>query len=185
MNETLLKILEKSLKIAENTGEFVIEQGGDLLFEFFTWHTISHGIGALVGLAVLWLGFHLPTYWGSKEKPEEIKQREREVEQLEAALSNYFDRVNKMKAEGKEDKVWKLHKPSRIDFFSCRDYHLPIQKFGRWYCQDGIWATILVRAIGFLLGVTIFIFQVKKFLYVMVAPKLYLIEYLLKLKETA
>ena len=39
MNEQLLNILKKAIEIAEETGDFVIEQSPLLLQEFFTWHT--------------------------------------------------------------------------------------------------------------------------------------------------
>jgi len=52
MNENLEKqvaaILEKGMALAEQTGEFVIEQGGDLLKEFYMWHTASYVLGIIL-----------------------------------------------------------------------------------------------------------------------------------------
>src|SRR5690625_6864055 len=38
----LAKVVEKSLEVAERTGEFVIEQAPELLREFYMWHTAKH-----------------------------------------------------------------------------------------------------------------------------------------------
>lgn len=42
LNEKLESIIDKSIALAEKTGEFVIDQAPDLLKEFYTWHTYSH-----------------------------------------------------------------------------------------------------------------------------------------------
>ena len=68
LEEQLSVILEKSLSIAEKSGEFIIEQAPLLLQEFYQWHTVSHIMGSLLFLLTLipfiifykkadWIGF--------------------------------------------------------------------------------------------------------------------------------
>ena len=53
LEEQLSVILEKSLSIAEKSGEFIIEQAPLLLQEFYQWHTVSHIMGSLLFLLTL------------------------------------------------------------------------------------------------------------------------------------
>ena len=53
LEEQLSVILEKSLSIAEKSGEFIIEQAPLLLQEFYQWHTASHIMGSLLFLLTL------------------------------------------------------------------------------------------------------------------------------------
>ena len=53
LEEQLSIILEKSLDIAEKSGEFIIEQAPLLLQEFYQWHTASHIMGSLLFLLTL------------------------------------------------------------------------------------------------------------------------------------
>jgi len=50
LEEKLSVILQKSLDIAEKSGEFIIEQAPLLLQEFYEWHTVSHIMGSLLFL---------------------------------------------------------------------------------------------------------------------------------------
>ena len=38
LEQTLSKILEKALNVAEQTGDFVVEQAPELLQQFYSWH---------------------------------------------------------------------------------------------------------------------------------------------------
>lgn len=53
LEKQLAKIVEKSLEVAERTGEFVIEQAPELLQEFYMWHTASYILGIILCVAVL------------------------------------------------------------------------------------------------------------------------------------
>lgn len=75
MNENLenqlAKVVEKSLSIAEKTGEFVIEQAPDLLREFYAWHITSSALGVLLGVFLMILGFNIFKLWTNKYKEGE------------------------------------------------------------------------------------------------------------------
>ena len=53
LEEQLSIILEKSLNIAEKSGEFIIDQAPLLLQEFYKWHTVSYIMGSLIFLLTL------------------------------------------------------------------------------------------------------------------------------------
>ncbi len=53
MEEELKKALEQGLKLAEKTGEFVIEQAPELLQQFYNWHLVENIIVFSVGLLML------------------------------------------------------------------------------------------------------------------------------------
>ena len=67
LEEQLSIILEKSLDIAEKSGEFIIEQAPLLLQEFYQWHTVSHIMGSLLFLLTLipFIIFYKKAYCGS------------------------------------------------------------------------------------------------------------------------
>ena len=53
LEEQLSKVVEKSIGLAEKTGEFVIEQAPQLLQEFYNWHIAESIIYLLLGLFIL------------------------------------------------------------------------------------------------------------------------------------
>ena len=53
LEKTLQKILERSLEVAEKTGQFAMEQAPEILEQFFKWHLIAHSLGALLGVLIL------------------------------------------------------------------------------------------------------------------------------------
>ena len=53
LEEQLSKVVEKSIGLAEKTGEFVIEQAPQLLQEFYNWHITESIIYLLLGLFIL------------------------------------------------------------------------------------------------------------------------------------
>lgn len=52
LEQTLSKILEKALNVAEQTGEFAMEQAPLLLQEFFYWHIANATLGLLLGFII-------------------------------------------------------------------------------------------------------------------------------------
>ena len=44
LEKQLARVIEKSIELAEKTGDFVIEQGGELLEEFYRWHLWSNAV---------------------------------------------------------------------------------------------------------------------------------------------
>lgn len=72
MEEQLSRILEKALRLAEQTGEFVMEQAPDLLREFYLWHTTKYSMAILLFLVLTIILYKLP-YWVG-EKGGELEQ---------------------------------------------------------------------------------------------------------------
>ena len=69
LEETLATILEKALSLAEQTGEFAMEQAPELLQEFYMWHTWKYSLGIILFLCVM-LIVHLITRWFVKEEED-------------------------------------------------------------------------------------------------------------------
>ncbi len=63
LEETLQRILEKSIELAEQTGEFVMDQAPLLLQEFYRWHIFENIFIIFVGIIVYLLGRYLPYFW--------------------------------------------------------------------------------------------------------------------------
>ena len=128
LEQTLQKILEKSLEIAEQTGDFVIEQGTELLQQFFLWHTVRHILCILLAGVIFFVGTGIIRMWGV----------------------------------AKED-----------------NYH-EIKIFGKWYYDEEpaffAYAVILCSAIA---STIVFCVHVYSLVFILIAPKLYLLEYFL------
>jgi len=124
LEQTLQKILEKSLEIAEQTGEFVIDQAPDLLRQFFLWHTIEAIMGITLAVIILLVGIMTIRLWGSKNDKHSTAK----------ILGRYFNDKNDVKA----------------------------------------WVFTIVFITAFLIIVLINIYCL---MYILIAPKLYLIEY--------
>lgn len=71
LEETLSTILEKSLELAERTGEFAIEQAPLLLQEFYAWHTITAVMGIAIAV-LLAIVIHLITKRLVKNTEDEV-----------------------------------------------------------------------------------------------------------------
>jgi len=124
LEQTLQKILEKSIETAEQTGEFIVEQGTDLLQQFFMWHTIVHILGIFLSFLILVVGFLIPRLWGMSS--EDL-------------------------------------------------YHKKIM--GRWYDMGGLsYAYLTIFSFGCFSAV-LFCLHVYKLIFILIAPKLYLLEY--------
>jgi len=126
LEQTLQRILEKSLEVAESTGEFVINQAPDLLRQFFTWHTIAAILGILLSVALMFITIKVVKIWGEKKE------------------TNYC--------------TFKL--------------------FGKYYDEDGgLIAAITVLVIFGTMSTIIFCVNFYQLCYILIAPKLYLIDY--------
>ena len=63
LEQTLSKVIEKSLELAEKTGDFVIDQAPDLLQQFYAWHTsIAIIYGTLGALLIIYAIFATPRF---------------------------------------------------------------------------------------------------------------------------
>jgi len=69
LEETLATILEKALNLAEQTGDFVLDQAPDLLKQFFMWHTWESILGIILFL-IISLVVHLTIRWFAKEEDD-------------------------------------------------------------------------------------------------------------------
>lgn len=136
MNETLEKtlneILAKSIKLAEQTGKFVIEQGGDLLEQFFVWHYSVHIMGIALGIILLSFAFIYPSIMGTKDVN---------------SISN-----------------------GRFSFL------------GKYFSDDsfGGVSSIIVFTFGLIIGLLVLLRHIYYMVYIIVAPKLYLIDYFIE-----
>ena len=74
LEEQLSIILEKSLSIAEKSGEFIIEQAPLLLQEFYQWQTASHIIGVCLFIfpLILFMYFYKTAEWGYNDGFKEV-----------------------------------------------------------------------------------------------------------------
>lgn len=128
LEQTLSKVIEKSLAIAEQTGEFVIEQAPDLLQQFYMWHTAEALYLMALGTILIISGLLIPRSWGDKEEPK------------------YYD----------------------------------VYYLGRYYEDEAMLPTIAFNAVFITPGFIMFFVNLHSLLYILAAPKLYLIEYFIK-----
>ena len=131
-DQVLATILDKSLKLAEKTGDFVITQAPDVLRQFYIWHTIDYVMWMIFGIGIILMGRYIPHLWKEREE------------------SSYNTK---------------------------RFFNIQVNS------DHGIFFAGLSLLIGSITGVIIFIISLMDFLYITFAPKLYLIEYLLKLRK--
>lgn len=130
-DQVLSKILDKSLEVAEKTGNFIVEQAPDVLREFYIWHTAKH-IFWIIFAIIFGLSFrYLPLCWLEDEK----------------------------------------------------DHYNTINFFGKWGDEGGVTAWVYF-CIGMLISFIIISYHVYDLIFILVSPKLYLIEYLLSLKQS-
>jgi len=129
LEEQLEKVIEKSIEIAEQTGEFVINEGTDLLRQFFLWHTCKHAMLAFIGVLLIVTGRFLMYAWTRKADKDE-------------------------KTSYDEAKI-----------------------FGR--IGEAV-STVISFVIPTIVGVLMVLVEGYQLLYVLVAPKLYLVDYFIK-----
>ena len=125
LEQTLSKVIEKSLALAEKTGEFVVDQAPDLLQEFYTWHTMKAGFYVLLGFVFIMLGIFLPKLWGEKE----------------------------------EDRYSSIH------------------YLNRYFNEDIMTLNVINHMVFGIVGTIMFLVNLHSLIYILVAPKLYIIEY--------
>ena len=134
-DKVLSKILDKSLVVAEKTGQFVIEQAPDVLKEFYIWHTAKHIFWILVSIGIFALGRFLPKLWMKNKKDGES---------------------------------WRTE-----------------YKFFNYYGDEGsAIASWLVFACLFITFIPVFLIHMYDLVFIICSPKLYLIEYLLSLRQS-
>ena len=66
LEETLATILEKALSLAEQTGEFAMEQAPELLQEFFMWHTATAILGIILSLSLAYALHKIIKYFSNE-----------------------------------------------------------------------------------------------------------------------
>jgi len=59
LEETLAKVLEKAIELAEKTGEFAMDQAPLLLQEFYMWHIASHIFYFVMFFMIILFGFKI------------------------------------------------------------------------------------------------------------------------------
>lgn len=132
LEETLEKILLRSLEVAEQTGQFVMDQAPDLVQQFFAWHIAVAWFWILLGIGLIILGILLPLTWrASKENQKHW----------------YCNRI-----------LWSYYRES----------------------TNADVAASLVTLCGAFIGILIIGINLYNLIYITIAPKLYLIDYFLK-----
>ena len=129
LEEQLAIVVEKSIAVAEKTGEFVIETAPELLQEFYTWHLAKNCFWLVLVSVGLYLLARLPYIWCEKEKDD-----------------NYTEKY-----------------------------------LGRWMNNYEIVGSWVYFAIAMAIGSIIIAVKIYNILFILVAPKLYLIEYFAEL----
>lgn len=130
-DQVLAKILNRSLEVAEKTGNFLIEQAPDVLKEFYAWHTAEAIFTILIGILIFVLGRNIPRLWMVKGKP---------ADRWETQFFNL---------KGRE--------------------------------EEGVAAWIIFASLAIASLVTTLI-GLHDLIYILVSPKLYLIDYLMSLR---
>jgi H+/Cl- antiporter ClcA len=72
IEDKLLPIVDKAIKAAESTGEFVIEQAPIILKEFYAWHTASIAFFVILGLLLTIFGGYIIKRFKKKESKGSI-----------------------------------------------------------------------------------------------------------------
>ena len=94
LEEQLGIILEKSLNLAEQSGDFIIEQGGALLVEFYSWHTITAILGIVLCLFIsLLIHLSLRFFLKQEEKTEIYVFELFQILPLMFLIGNIYDLV--------------------------------------------------------------------------------------------
>ena len=55
LEKQLAKVIEKAIQVAEETGQFVIDQAPDLLQEFYKWHIAKSILMITIFIGVIWV----------------------------------------------------------------------------------------------------------------------------------
>ena len=70
LESQLATVLEKALQVAEQTGEFVIEQAPDVLKEFYLWNIVDYSVGILFYTILLVVIILVIRYFGIRDEWE-------------------------------------------------------------------------------------------------------------------
>lgn len=128
LEKTLAAILKKSMEIASQTGEFVMEQAPMLLQEFYQWHLAKNIFFVILFPLIFYIIYSLFKYAGQKELDK---------------------------------------------------YEYPNKMFNRYYDWEDVWP-ILGMVVIFIYGIVGLIqtfISIYNIIFILVAPKIYLIEY--------
>lgn len=136
LEEQLSIIIDKSIALAETTGEFVIDQGAELVQQFIMWHTASSTAGIVLGLLIIFIGY--PSKYILSIPVEK-------------------GRINHKVITGR---MWR------------QSYHDG--------SSDSLAGYIAIRIITSVTGLVIISFNLYYLLFILVAPKLYLVDYFTK-----
>lgn len=131
LEKQLATVVEKALQLAEQTGEFVIDQAPLLLQEFYTWHIIRCVYVMVICIIVFSVTIRIVKSIGSKSE-----------------LREYGN--------------------------ICPKY------FGRYYNIDNQFISGTILTIGIPTSIGFFIAYSYQLIFLLSAPKLYLIEYFIK-----
>lgn len=63
LQEQLALIIEKAISLAEKTGEFIIEQGNELLIQFYYWKLTENILYIILAIIIFIIGKHIPYLW--------------------------------------------------------------------------------------------------------------------------
>lgn len=135
-DEVLSTIVTKALTLAEQTGDFVIEQAPLVIQEFFMWRTATHIFWIMFAIVLFVIGYRLPFMW-VKSTTEQSNSR----------------------------------------------YDTSFSFQGRWCYEGEAVAAWITFGVGSLLGIVIALINTYNLIYILVAPKLYLIEYFINLNN--
>ena len=142
LEQKLLEILEKSISVAEKTGEFVMNQAPDLLREFYAWQ-ILNTLLVLILCTILFL----------------------------LAQKSYVLFSKKELAESDKRKNFREHKGR---FYKTSYSNDP--------SSEALSFSMAIKLLSYVLVVPV-CFQIYKILFISFAPKMYLVQYLLNLKN--
>lgn len=136
MDDALVKILNGAMNLAQQTGEFVVEQGGDILKQFFMWKIAENVFYVVLGLLLLFIPYFI---------------------------------FKKLGCDNKAD---------------TGDSYYAVKVLGKYYSQPlGIAGFIFGVCLPVIAGLIMFCTCLFDLIYVIVAPKLYLIEYVVGLTK--
>lgn len=68
LEKTLQTLLEKAIAVAEQSGNFAIEQAPLLLQEFYAWHLVSNIIFIVIAVLFIFIGHKVFMTFGTSEK---------------------------------------------------------------------------------------------------------------------
>lgn len=131
IEEQLAKVIERAIEVAEQTGQFVIDQAPDLLQEFYRWHIAKHCLGVFIAFVLMIIAYRFFKMLGKKEPFEEF---------------------------GKEAPKY----------------------LGRYYNMDSYMTGFFISGSLSVASVVTLSINVYNLVFILTAPKLYLIEYFIK-----